>query len=140
MSTEHPSNRVNFGIGSWADRVVWQRRGITVTRGRLAQVAAIVALTTLALALAYLTLQYLDKTVHVTQSTERVAGAGALVGDLSPTWLPSFYRPEHGPIAAARMSLGLNLIALAAGAQLIGGIVALVSCWGLLADEINRIF
>ena len=140
MSTEHPSGRPDSRFGSWAERVVWHRRGIVVTRGRLAQVVAIVALAALALALPYLTLQYLDKAVQVTQSTERVVGAGGLVGGLDASWLPSFYRPEYGPVAAAPMNRGLNLIALAAGAQLIGGIVALACCWALLIDEINRIF
>lgn len=80
-----------------------------------------------------LTLQYVNHQIQVVQSTERVFGGAQLVGGLDATYLPAFHLTNTGQLNQA-----LNVFAAGPGLQEVGLVVALLTCWCLLLDEINK--
>ena len=59
-------------------------------------------------------------------------GAGTLLA-LDPTYFPS-YSPE----VRESFNQAFNVVGIAPVLQQLGSLVALVTCWGLLLDEINK--
>lgn len=116
------------------DRVLYKRPGVTVTRDRALQVGGIVVLLVLGMALPYVTISYFNDTVELVRESPRLFAASGLLGGMDPTFLPSF-RPE----TVQPVNVALNLAAAGPGVQELGTIVALITCWGLFFDEINRL-
>ena len=108
---------------------------ISFTRERVLYVGGILLLLVLGAALPYITLGYIDPTSEPIRTTERLWGAGDLLGGLDPTYLPG-YTPQ----LRSQLDLALNLAAAGPGIQQVATVVAAVACWGLFADEINKFF
>lgn len=64
----------------------------------------------------------------------RLFDAASLLGGLDPTYLPG-YRPP----VRSDYDLALNLAAAGPGLQQIGTVVAALTCWALLTEEVNRL-
>jgi hypothetical protein len=122
------------GAGAGADRVLLRRGNLVVTQGRAAVVGAVVVLLVLGALLPYVTLDYLDAGSAPVTASPRLAGAANLLGGVDPTYLPG-YRLE----LRDAYNLALTLAAAGPGLQEIGTVVALLSCWSLLTEEVNRI-
>lgn len=114
------------------DTALLRWRGATVTRGRALQVGGILLGLLLGLVLPYLTLEYLDATFATVRRTARLLDAGTLLG-LDPTYFPSY-----DPAVRSEVNLALNVAGVAPPLQLFGSLIALVTCWGLFFDEINK--
>ena len=110
-------------------------KGFAFTRPRIIQVGAIVVLVVLGFVLPYLTLDYLNTASEPIRDTQRLSGAANLLGSLDPTYLPG-YAVENRD----RYTLALNVLDVAPNIQLVAGVVALVTCWGQFADEVNKFF
>jgi hypothetical protein len=116
------------------DPVLLQRGNLVVTRSRAVRVGALLLLLLLGVVLPYVTLGYIDaRSVPVT-GRPRLFGAAGLLGGVDPTYLPG-YRQE----IRSAYNLALNFAAAGPGLQQIGTVVAVLSCWALLTEEINRI-
>lgn len=122
------------GAARRSDRVLLGRGNLVVTQGRAAVVGAVVVLLALGALLPYVTLAYLDAGSAPVTAGPRLAGAASLLGGVDPTYLPG-YRLE----LRDAYNLALNLAAAGPGLQEIGTVVALLSCWCLLTEEVNRI-
>lgn len=114
------------------DAVLLRWRGATVTVGRAAQVGGIALGLLLGLVLPYLTLEHLDNSFAPVRTSARLPGAGTLLG-LDPTYFPSY-----DPAVREQMNLALNVAGVAPVLQIFGSLIAVVTCWGLLVDEINK--
>jgi hypothetical protein len=122
------------GAGRRADRVLLKRGNLVVTQGRATVVGAVVVLLVLGALLPYVTLAYLDAASAPVTASPRLAGAASLLGGVDPTYLPG-YRLE----LRDAYNVALNLAAAGPGLQEIGTVVALLSCWALLTEEVNKI-
>ena len=118
-----------------ADRVLFRRPGVTITRNRALQVGGTTVLLVLGIALPYVMVEHLNNTAELVRHREALFGASRMLGGLDPTFVPSF-RPETVP----QVKVALNVAAAAPGLQELGSIAALVACWGLVYDEINKFF
>jgi hypothetical protein len=116
------------------ERVLLRRGNLVVTRSRALVVGAVVVLLVLGALLPYVTLDYLDAGSAPATASPRLAGAANLLGGVDPTYLPG-YRLE----LRDAYNLALTLAAAGPGLQEIGTVVALLSCWSLLTEEVNRI-
>ena len=65
---------------------------------------------------------------------ETLSRAGDLTG-LDATYLPS-YDPEVRP----DFNVAFNVLGIGPTLQIFGSLIALVTCWGLFYDEINKFF
>ena len=88
----------------------------------------------LGLLLPYVTVAYLDDAMQLVQTTVRVGGAANLFGGIEPTNLPSFSETR-----IAQINTGFNVLAAAPGLQEVASVVALLTCWGLVVEEINKV-
>lgn len=131
---EQPHDDAPAPAADRLDRVLLRRGNLVVTQARALVLAAIVVLLVLGLALPYLTLDYIDAASKAVTASPRLSGAGSLLGGIDPTYLPG-YRPE----SRADDNLALNLAAAGPGLQEVGSVVALLSSWALLTEEVNRI-
>ena len=95
---------------------------------------ALLLLLLLGVVLPYVTLTYIDASSVPVTGRPRLFGAAGLLGGVDPTYLPG-YRQE----IRSAYNLALNFAAAGPGLQQIGTVVALLSCWALLTEEINRI-
>ena len=109
--------------------------GITFTRTRLLQVGGILALLVLGAVLPYVTLVHNNLASELVRDTQRLLGAADLLGGLDPTYLPGYQ-----PGLRSQLNVALNVAAAGPGLQQAGSLVAVVTCWGLFADEINKFF
>lgn len=114
--------------------VLLRRGNLVVTRSRALVVGGVVVLLVLGALLPYVTLAYIDAASAPTTATPRLAGAASLLGGVDPVSLPG-YRLE----VRDAYNLALNFAAAGPGLQEIGTVVALLSCWALLTEEVNRI-
>ncbi|GAB2580821.1 hypothetical protein [Microlunatus antarcticus] len=129
-----PDRRDGVTGAAGADPVLLQRGNLVVTRSRAIRVGALLLLLLLGVVLPYVTLGYIDaRSVPVT-GRPRLFGAAGLLGGVDPTYLPG-YRQE----IRSAYNLALNFAAAGPGLQQIGTVVAVLSCWALLTEEINRI-
>lgn len=114
------------------DPVLLRWRTATVTRTRALQVGVILLMLVLGLLLPYLTVQHLDQSFATIETTARLLGAGTLLG-LDPTYFPSY-----DPAVRPDFNLALNVAGVAPVLQQLGSLAAVVTCWGLFFDEINK--
>jgi len=117
-----------------SDPVLLQRGNLVLTRSRALVVGGVVVLLLLGALLPYVTLSYFDAASAPVTTTARLTGAASLLGGVDPVSLPG-YRLE----VRDAYNLALNFAAAGPGLQQIGTVVALLSCWALLTEEVNRI-
>jgi hypothetical protein len=117
-----------------SDPVLLQRGNLVVTRSRAVLVGSVVVLLLLGAVLPYVTLAYIDARSAPVTGSPRLFGAARLLGGVDPTYLPG-YRPE----VRDAYNLALNFAAAGPGLQQVGTVVALLSCWALLTEEVNKI-
>lgn len=110
------------------------RGNLVVTRSRALLTGSLVVLLVLGALLPYVTLAYLDNTSVPVTASPRLFGAAGLLGGVDPTYLPGYQQEIR-----SSYDLGLNFAAAGPGLQQIGTVVALLSCWALLTEEVNRI-
>jgi hypothetical protein len=107
-------------------------RGYSITRDRLWPAAASVGLVVLGSLLPYLRLSYLNFTVERVDARLTLFPAATLVRGVDPLWLPS--------ADIDRLPAALNVFNLGVSMHQIGAVLAVLTCWALLADEINKFF
>jgi hypothetical protein len=133
-AAREPQNGVHRARSRASEQVLLQRGNLVVTRSRAGVVGAVVVLLVLGAVLPYITLSYFDAASQATTASPRLFGAARLLGGVDPTYLPGYQ-----PAIRSSSNLALNLAAAGPGLQQIGTVVALVACWGLLTEEVNRI-
>lgn len=110
------------------------RRGnLALTRSRLVAASAVLVLGILGAVLPYVRLTYLNDASERVTSSPRLFGAASLLGGVDPTYLPGYHLQLR-----STYDLALNFAAAGPGLQEVGTVVAVLTCWGLLTDEINR--
>jgi hypothetical protein len=115
------------------DPVLLRRGNLVVTRTRLLQAGGLLVLLLLGAVLPYLSLAYIDAASEPVTGRPRLFGAARLLGGLDPTYLPGYAPPLRSDY-----DLALNFAAAGPGLQQIGTVVAALTCWALLTEEINR--
>ncbi|MCQ8856681.1 hypothetical protein NQU50_31835, partial [Escherichia coli] len=83
---------------------------MTFTRDRLIGVGAVLVLLLLGVLLPYLTMSYLNPASEPVTSTERLGGAGTLIGGIDPTYLPGYVIERR-----SEYTLGLNTLSAGLG-------------------------
>lgn len=116
------------------DRVLLRWRGATVTGARALQVGGTLVLLLLGVVSPYLTLEHFDQSIADVRDTASLTGAGDLTA-LDPTYFPSY-----DPAVRPDFNVAFNVLRVAPTLQIFGGLVAAVTCGGLLYDEINKFF
>lgn len=109
-----------------------QLRGVTLSRDRVLPAAASVVLVVLGALLPYLRMRYLDFTVEPVDARLTLFPAATLVRGIDPQWLPS--------ADITRLPLALNVFNLGVSMHQVAAVVAVLLCWALLPDEINKFF
>lgn len=110
-----------------------RRRGpFAFTRGRIAQVVAIVAVGITGAFLPYLFLVYENYTSEVVRATYPLWPAAGLLSVLNLTYLPSAAE------SLDQLQRGVDLMSLGAHAHQVGLVMAVLTAWGLFMDEINK--
>jgi hypothetical protein len=110
-------------------------RGVTITQERAVQVGGLLVLLVLGTVLPYVTMEYYNARTELVRSTARLFDAGGLLSGIDPSYMPSY-----DVAVRSQMNRAFNVIGLAPGHQLIGTVVAAVTCWSLFFDEINKFF
>lgn len=113
--------------------VLLRRGNLVVTRARLLPAAGVLVLLLLGAALPYVTLQHLDSASQPVTSRPRLFGAAQLLGGIDPVYLRGYATPLR-----SAYDLALNFAAAGPGLQQIGTVVAVLTSWALLTEEINR--
>ena len=116
------------------DPVLLRRGNLVVTRSRVLLVGSVVVLVVLGAVLPYVTLSYYNYASEPVIGRPRLFGAAGLLGGVDPTYLPGYAQQIR-----SSYNLALNFAAAGPGLQQIGTVVAVLSCWALLTEEINRI-
>ena len=109
-----------------------QLRGVTLSRDRVLPAAASVVLVVLGALLPYLRMQYLNFTVQLVDARLTLFPAATLVRGVDPLWLPA--------ADVDRLPLALNVFNLGASMHQIAAVLAVLLCWALFPDEINKFF
>lgn len=117
-----------------SDRVLLRRGNLVVTQSRATLVGTVVVLLVLGAVLPYVTLSYIDDESKPAVGHPRLFGAANLLGGVDPTYLPGYQQSIR-----SAYNLALNFAAAGPGLQQIGSVVAVLTCWALLTEEINRI-
>jgi hypothetical protein len=107
-------------------------RGLSLSRDRVLPAAVSVVLVVVGALLPYLRLQYLNRTVEEVDARLTLFPAANLVGRVDPLWLPA--------ADATQLPQALQIFNLGASMHQIGAVVAVLLCWALLPDEINKFF
>ncbi len=109
-------------------------RGVfTFNRPRIIEVAAIVVIPVIGALLPYLTLGYENYTSEPVRPTASLFPAAQIIRLLNLVYVPA---AEGGnPDDVLR---GIDLMAFGSSAHQVGMIVAILTCWGLFMDEINK--
>lgn len=131
---ERTGHDAGDGASAGPDPVLLRRGNLVVTRYRLLQCGSVAVLLVLGAVLPYVTLTYINGASERVTGSPRLFGAASLLGGVDPTYLPGYAQQLR-----SSYDLALNFAAAGPGMQQIGTVVALVTCWGLLTDEINRI-
>jgi hypothetical protein len=129
-----PQDRVGPAHPPESEQVLLRRGNLVITRSRALVVAGVVVLLVLGAVLPYVTLSYFDGASQAVTGSPRLLGAARLLGGVDPVYLPG-YEVER----RSAYDLALNFAAAGPGLQQIGTVVTLLSCWGLLTEEVNRI-
>ena len=119
--------------GPSGDPVLLRRGNLVVTRTRLLQAGGVLVLLLLGAVLPYVSLPYLNGASEPVTGRPRLFGAAQLLGGLDPTYLPGYAPPRRSDY-----DLALNFAAAGPGLQQIGTVVAALTCWALVTEEINR--
>ncbi len=107
-------------------------RGLTLSRERVLPAVLSVGLVVLGAVLPYLRLQYLNFTVQLVDARLTLFPAATLIRGVDPLWLPA--------ADVGRLPLALNVFNLGASMHQIGAVLAVLLCWALFADEVNKFF
>lgn len=113
--------------------VLLRRGNLVVTRRRALQAGGVLVLLVLGAVLPYVSLVYLNDASEQVTGRPRLFGAASLLGGLDPTYLPGYRAGVRSDY-----DLALNLAAAGPGLQQIGTVVAALTCWALVTEEINR--
>lgn len=111
-------------------------KGFTFSRDRIIQVAVIVVLAILGSALHYLTMPYINFRVELFTQKSALFGSAAFARALDPLWLPGY---EPGPVGQATQA-AINMFSVGPALHQIGVVVAVLMCFSLFQDEINKFF
>jgi hypothetical protein len=109
-------------------------KGIALTRQSVIPVVVIVVLIVTGCLLPYLSLQYLNATVEVTEFHGPLFSAAQFTRGVENNDLPPFFNGFRD------MSAGLSLTNLGASMQQIGSVLAVGTVWCVLQEEINKFF
>jgi hypothetical protein len=123
-------------LGSAPTRRTSRVSGFSFSRPRLLQVGGILALILLGSLLPYLAMPYINYAAEPAQENASLFPAATFIRGVDPLWLPG-YTP--GP-ATAQIQLALTVFNLGPSFQQIGVVVAVLFCWALFQDEINKFF
>ncbi len=119
--------------GTGAETVLLRRGNLVVTRRRAVVVGAVLVLLVLGAVLPYVTFGYIDLASVPTVGRPRLFGAASLLSGVDPTYLPGY-----APQLRDTYDLALNFASAGPGLQQIGTVLAVLTCWALLTEEINR--
>lgn len=109
-------------------------RGVfTFDRPRILQVAGIVALPAIGALLPYLTLGYENYTSEPVRPTASLFPAAAIIRVLNLGYVPAADGVDPNEVLR-----GVDLLAFGSSAHQVGMIMAILTCWGLFMDEINK--
>ncbi len=139
MSQPHtPGRDENYTplLGSAPTRRTSRTPGFTFSRPRILQVAGIVALIVLGSLLPYLAMPYINYATELSQLNATLFPAATFVRGVDPLWLPNY---QPGP-ENAQIQLALTVFNLGPSLHQIGAVVAVLFCWALFTDEINKFF
>lgn len=114
---------------SWS----YHRGVFTFDRPRIVQVAGIVILPVIGALLPYLTLGYENYTSEPVRPTASLFPAAQIIRVLNLVYVPAAEGVD--PDAVLR---GVDLLAFGSSAHQVGMIMAILTCWGLFMDEINK--
>ncbi|HSU37682.1 MAG TPA: hypothetical protein VLJ88_18670 [Propionibacteriaceae bacterium] len=109
-------------------------KGFTFTRQSVIPVVVIVVLIVTGCLLPYLSMQYLNQTIEVTEFRGTLFPGAQFIRGIQNEYLPPFYNGIQD------MSAGLNWANLGASMQQIGSVLAVGSVWCVLQEEINKFF
>lgn len=115
------------------DQLLLRRGNLVVTRRRALVVGGLLVLLVLGAVLPYVTLGYIDLTSTPTTGRPHLFGAASLLSGVDPTYLPGYSQQLRDTY-----DLALNFAAAGPGLQQIGTVLAVLTCWALLTEEINR--
>ncbi len=107
-------------------------RGLPFRRDRVIPAAVSVVLVVVGALLPYLRLQYLNRTVELVDARLALFPAAALIRSVDPLWLPA--------ADGTRLPQALQIFNLGGAMHQIGAVLAVLLCWALFAEEINKFF
>lgn len=123
-------------LGSAPTRRTSRFTGFSFSRPRLLQVAGIVALILPGSLLPYLAMPYINYAAEPAQENASLFPAATFIRGVDPLWLPGY---QPGPTTAT-IQLALTMFNLGPSFQQIGVVIAVLFCWALFSDEINKFF
>lgn len=123
-------------LGSAPTRRTSRLAGFTFSRLRIAQVVGVVALVVLGSLLPYLSMPYINYAAEPAQEIATLFPAATFIRGIDPLWLPGY---QPGP-ETAQIQLALALFNLGPSLEQIGSVIAVLFCFSLFQDEINKFF
>ncbi|WP_375424917.1 hypothetical protein [uncultured Friedmanniella sp.] len=123
-------------LGSAPTRRTSRVTGFSFTRSRIVPVVGLLALIVLGSLLPYLAMPYINYAAELAQENASLFPAATFIRGVDPLWLPGY---QPGP-ATATIQLALTMFNLGPSFQQIGVVVAVLFCWALFQDEINKFF
>ena len=109
-------------------------KGFALTRQSVIPVVVIVVLIVTGCLLPYLSMQYLNQTIEVTEFRGTLFPGAQFVRGIQNEYLPPFYNGITGHECRP------ELANLGASMQQIGSVLAIASIWCVLQEEINKFF
>lgn len=108
--------------------------GFSVTRPRVLSIAVLIALLVLGCLLPYLSMPYITFSVERALESASLFPAADFIRGIEPQWLPGYH---PGPTSDA-IAVALQVFNLGPNLQEFGLIVAVLTCWSLFQDEMNK--
>jgi hypothetical protein len=107
-----------------------------VTRPRVVMIVVLLVLLLLGCLLPYLSMPYITFSVEHALENSSLFPATDFIRGIEAEWLPNY---QPGPTADAE-AIALQVFNLGPNLQEIGLIVAVLTCWSLFQDEMNKFF